>query len=67
MILLHQGGMVRIVAHSVSMAVVKHELQGIHLRQALATPAEERLLGAHPRPRVRPDPPARYRGEGEAR
>lgn len=37
MMLLHQGLVVCIVAHSVSMAVVKHELQGLTLRQALAT------------------------------
>jgi broad specificity phosphatase PhoE len=35
--LLHQGLVVCIVAHSVSMAVVKHELQGLTLRQALAS------------------------------
>lgn len=37
MMLLHQGKVICIVAHSVSMAVVKHELQGLTLRQALAT------------------------------
>jgi hypothetical protein len=35
MMLLHQGLVVCIVAHSVSMAVVKHELQGLTLREAL--------------------------------
>ena len=37
MMLLHQGMVICIVAHSVSMAVVKHELQNLTLRQALAT------------------------------
>lgn len=37
MMLLHQGLVICIVAHSVSMAVVKHELQGLTLRQALAS------------------------------
>lgn len=37
MMLLHQGKTICVVAHSVSMAVVKHELQGLTLRQALAT------------------------------
>jgi probable phosphoglycerate mutase len=37
MMLLHQGMVICIVAHSVSMAVIKHELQGLTLRQALAT------------------------------
>ena len=37
MMLLHQGMVICVVAHSVSMAVVKHELQGLTLRQALAT------------------------------
>ena len=36
MMLLHQGKTICVVAHSVSMAVVKHELQGLTLRQALA-------------------------------
>lgn len=35
--LLHEGKVVCIVAHSVSMAVVKHELQGLSLAEALAT------------------------------
>jgi phosphoserine phosphatase len=35
MMLLHQGRAICIVAHSVSMAVVKHELQGLTLREAL--------------------------------
>jgi hypothetical protein len=37
MMMLHRGLVVCIVAHSVSMAVIKHELQGLTLRQALAT------------------------------
>ena len=37
MMLLHQGRTICVVAHSVSMAVIKHELQGLTLRQALAT------------------------------
>jgi phosphoserine phosphatase len=37
MMLLHQGKAICIVAHSVSMAVVKHELQGLTLREALAS------------------------------
>lgn len=37
MMLLHQGMVICVVAHSVSMAVIKHELQGLTLRQALAT------------------------------
>ena len=37
MMVLHQGQVVCVVAHSVSMAVVKHELQGLTLRQALAS------------------------------
>ncbi|MCC7372915.1 MAG: histidine phosphatase family protein [Chloroflexi bacterium] len=37
MMLLHQGLTICVVAHSVSMAVVKHELQGMTLREALAT------------------------------
>jgi len=48
MMLLHQGLVVCVVAHSVSMAVVKHELQGLSLRKALASlPANasfERIL-----------------------
>lgn len=35
--LLHDGKAICLVAHSVSMAVVKHELQGISLTEALAT------------------------------
>jgi broad specificity phosphatase PhoE len=46
--LLHDGKVICLVAHSVSMAVVKHELQGLTLRQALASlPANaswERIL-----------------------
>jgi broad specificity phosphatase PhoE len=37
MMLLHQGLVVCVVAHSVSMAVIKHELQGLSLRDALAS------------------------------
>lgn len=37
MMMLHQGRTICVVAHSVSMAVVKHELQGLSLRQALAS------------------------------
>lgn len=37
MMLLHQGQSICVVAHSVSMAVIKHELQGLTLREALAT------------------------------
>jgi broad specificity phosphatase PhoE len=37
MMLLHQGRIICIVAHSVSMAVIKHELQGLNLRDALAS------------------------------
>ena len=37
MMLLHQGKAICIVAHSVSMAVVKHELQGLTLRESLAS------------------------------
>lgn len=37
MMLLHQGLTICVVAHSVSMAVIKHELQGLTLREALAT------------------------------
>lgn len=37
MMLLHQGMTICVVAHSVSMAVIKHELQGLSLREALAT------------------------------
>ena len=37
MMLLHQGHVICVVAHSVSMAVVKHELQGLSLRDALAS------------------------------
>jgi broad specificity phosphatase PhoE len=37
MMLLHQGLVICIVAHSVSMAVIKHELQGLTLREALAS------------------------------
>ena len=48
MMLLHQGKTICVVAHSVSMAVIKHELQGMSLRQALANlPANaswERIL-----------------------
>lgn len=48
MMLLHQGLVVCVVAHSVSMAVIKHELQGLSLRDALASlPANaswERIL-----------------------
>lgn len=36
-ILLHEGRTICIVAHSVSMAVVKHELQGLSLPDALRT------------------------------
>jgi broad specificity phosphatase PhoE len=36
MMLLHGGKVICLVAHSVSMAVVKHELQGLTLREALA-------------------------------
>jgi broad specificity phosphatase PhoE len=36
MMLLHDGKVICLVAHSVSMAVVKHELQGLTLREALA-------------------------------
>jgi len=35
MMMLHQGRIICIVAHSVSMAVIKHELQGLSLRDAL--------------------------------
>jgi broad specificity phosphatase PhoE len=35
--LLHDGKSICLVAHSVSMAIVKHELQGLTLRDALAT------------------------------
>src|SRR6185436_13375572 len=35
--LLHDGKVICLVAHSVSMAVVKHELQGMTLREALAS------------------------------
>ena len=34
--MLHDGKVICLVAHSVSMAVVKHELQGLTLREALA-------------------------------
>jgi len=34
--MLHDGKVICLVAHSVSMAVVKHELQGMTLREALA-------------------------------
>ena len=37
MMLLHQGRIICVVAHSVSMAVIKHELQGLSLRDALAS------------------------------
>jgi broad specificity phosphatase PhoE len=37
MMLLHQGHVICVVAHSVSMAVIKHELQGLSLRKALAS------------------------------
>ena len=37
MMVRHHGQVICIVAHSVSMAVVKHELQGMTLRQALAS------------------------------
>jgi len=37
MMLLHQGRSICIVAHSVSMAVIKHELQGLSLPDALAS------------------------------
>jgi broad specificity phosphatase PhoE len=37
MMMLHEGKVVCLVAHSVSMAVVKHELQGLTLREALAS------------------------------
>jgi len=37
MMLLHEGKVICLVAHSVSMAVIKHELQGLTLREALAT------------------------------
>jgi len=37
MMLLQQGSTICVVAHSVSMAVIKHELQGLTLRQALAS------------------------------
>ena len=37
MMLLHDGKVICLVAHSVSMAVVKHELQGMSLREALAS------------------------------
>jgi len=36
-ILLHEGRTICIVAHSVSMAVIKHELQGLELPDALRT------------------------------
>ncbi len=46
--LLHDGKVICLVAHSVSMAIVKHELQGLSLSEALATlPANaswERIL-----------------------
>lgn len=35
MMLLHQGQVICVVAHSVSMAVIKHELQGLTLADAL--------------------------------
>jgi broad specificity phosphatase PhoE len=37
MMLLHDGKSICLVAHSVSMAIVKHELQGLSLRDALAS------------------------------
>jgi len=37
MMLLHDGKVICLVAHSVSMAIVKHELQGLSLREALAS------------------------------
>ena len=37
MMLLHEGKVICLVAHSVSMAIVKHELQGLSLREALAS------------------------------
>jgi phosphoserine phosphatase len=37
LMLLHSGKVICLVAHSVSMAVVKHELQGLSLREALAS------------------------------
>jgi broad specificity phosphatase PhoE len=37
MLMLHQGLIICVVAHSVSMAVIKHELQGLSLRDALAS------------------------------
>jgi broad specificity phosphatase PhoE len=37
MMLLHEGQVICLVAHSVSMAIVKHELQGLTLPEALAT------------------------------
>jgi hypothetical protein len=35
-VLLHDSKAICLVAHSVSMAIVKHELQGLSLREALA-------------------------------